>query len=336
LRYRFFVNTDADYELLKQITQMMVGDPEVISPPQPLDGPAFVLVHSGDWEEQRYGKSYVFSNKAGGAPMRLVSALQAAASIDAPNPTYVIIYRPGPHYAFTAWARVAGFTELPAPPGEVANTRTWKLTLDQHEFPIPVSAKSLIDRMTWLNKGLAVAFRGVSIRQITPQEFAMIVDEARSAGVRTPSDAAYAILSQAGGGPLSLKNIYERARGRGLLEARISQLDLSNAVQRDVERFTDLGNNMWVLAFCRREGTTPFFPPPEARSEHTKPSCAHMVAEMGLIINMAPHFLVLSDKLLAPPIDENDFTPQIHARATPASGAFTFHANCGTRRAVTE
>ncbi len=38
--------------------------------------------------------------------------------------------------------------------------------LDQHEFSIPVSAKSLLNQIGWLNKGLAVAFRGVSIRHI--------------------------------------------------------------------------------------------------------------------------------------------------------------------------
>lgn len=248
LGYRFILYDQADYEALKELMHKLAVDAAPVLPPEPLDGPAFVLVHGDDWGEQRYGESYVFSNKAGGAPMRLVAALQPATTTDAPTPTYVIVYRPGPHYAFAAWARVAGFTELPSPPGETANTRSWKLTLEQHEFPIPISAKSLIDRISWLSKGLAVAFRGISIRQITPQEFVMILDQARSTGVRTPSDAAYAVLSQAGGGPLGLKDIYERARGRGLLGTQVSQLDLSNALQRDVERFSDLGGNMWVLA----------------------------------------------------------------------------------------
>lgn len=246
--YRFMLYDQADYDVLKELTLKLAADATPEWPPEPLDGPAFVLVHGDDWGEQRYGESYTFSNKAGGAPMRLLGALQANASSSTPTPTYVIIYRPGPHYAFTAWARVAGFAELPASPSEVGDSRTWKLTLDQHEFPVPISARSLIDRLSWLGKGLAVAFRGISIRQITSQEFAMILDEARSTGARTPSDAAYAVLSQAGGGPLSLKDIYERARGRGLLGAQVSQLDLSNALQRAVERFSDLGGNMWVLA----------------------------------------------------------------------------------------
>jgi len=248
--YRFFVNTDADYELLKQITQMMVGDPEVSWPPDPLDGPAFVLIHGSDHGEQVYGQSYVFSNKAGGAPMRLINALQDAGRIGPATPIYVIIYRPGPFYAFTAWARIAGYAPLPNAPDEPEEARQWKLTLDQHEFPLPVSARTLIQRIGWLNKGLGVAFRGFSIRPITPQEFSTIIDAARDGGGKpmSVSEAAFAILSQAGGGPLNLKDIYERAQQRGILDTRASQLDLSNALQRDVEHFTELGGNMWVLA----------------------------------------------------------------------------------------
>jgi DNA polymerase III delta prime subunit len=184
--YRFILYDEQDYAILKQFTRLVVEGKSAEWPPQPLDGSAFVLVHSGDRDEQLYGQSYVFSNRAGGAPMRLVNAIEEAARIGPASSIYILIYRPGPFYAFTGWARVAGFGPF-SNGDEQEGLRRWKLTLDQHEFPFPVGAKSLTERISWLNKGLAVAFRGISIRQITPQEFAMIIDAARNTTVPPPA-----------------------------------------------------------------------------------------------------------------------------------------------------
>ncbi len=63
------------------------------------------------------------------------------------------------------------------------------------------------------------------------------------------ADAAYEVLRKIGGGPLHLPDILEQALARGLIAAggATPQLSLSTAMLRD-NRFTNLGENRWVLA----------------------------------------------------------------------------------------
>src|SRR5215217_6330697 len=73
---------------------------EHVWPPAPIDGPAFVVIHSKDGPAQIYGQTYSFNTDASGEPVRLIKALndfQAGG-----DPVYLILYRPGPQYAFTA------------------------------------------------------------------------------------------------------------------------------------------------------------------------------------------------------------------------------------------
>lgn len=216
------------------------------------DAPAFVLVHGEDWGEQHYGERYTFTIRAGGEPRRLLEALEQQRQ--GGPPVHVVIYRTGPYFAFTAWARVTDITE--GPPNESGHP-VWKLDLDQHEFPVPLKLKgnagSLTQRLPWLSKGLATAFRGHSIREISPEEFRTIIDAAKSAtqegGPMSMADAAFNILTRAGGGPLSLSAILEHALYEGLIapSGQTPQLSLSTAMLRD-PRFHHLGKNMWILA----------------------------------------------------------------------------------------
>lgn len=148
-------------------------------PPHPLDGPAFVVIHGGDFEnEQTYGESYVFTNHAGGAPRQLVQALDDVRS--GASSVYLIIYRPYPYHAFTAWARIIGGEITKR--GDESKDITYKLKLEHHEFPESLNLKGnathLMNQISWLSKGLAVAFRGKSIRQISNHEFHMIINAA--------------------------------------------------------------------------------------------------------------------------------------------------------------
>jgi hypothetical protein len=151
-------------------------------PPRPLDGPAFVVIHSGDFDSgQTYGESYVFTNRAGGAPRQLSQALLR------PDPTYdhpavyLIIYRPYPYHAFTAWARVVEVETTTSTAAQVNDT-SFKLKLEHHEFPellnLKGNAAHLVNEIEWLSKGLTVAFRGKSIRPISSDVFFTIIDAA--------------------------------------------------------------------------------------------------------------------------------------------------------------
>lgn len=105
-------------------------------PPAPIDGPTFVITHKEDWGAQRYGSTYIFSTEAGGAPRRLITALEEM--IRGAKPVYLIIYRPGPLYAFTAWARVAHADRSQS---SGAEAEQWTLTLEHHEFPVRLDLK---------------------------------------------------------------------------------------------------------------------------------------------------------------------------------------------------
>jgi len=86
-------------------------------------------------------------------------------------------------------------------------------------------------------------------RRVVERVLKTILERVREK-VKTPmtlTDAAFAVLSQAGGGPLSLKDIMERAQQRGLLDGQASGTALASALLHDA-RFDDLGNSVWVLA----------------------------------------------------------------------------------------
>jgi 5-methylcytosine-specific restriction enzyme B len=149
-------------------------------PPHPLDGPAFVVIHGGDVEDgQTYGESYVFTNHAGGAPRQLMQAIDDVSFDD--SSVYLIIYRPYPYHAFTAWARVVGGEVITRNDAQSKDI-TYKLKLEHHEFPEPLHLKGnaahLMNQISWLSKGLAVAFRGKSIRRMSNHEFHMIINAA--------------------------------------------------------------------------------------------------------------------------------------------------------------
>jgi MoxR-like ATPase/predicted RNA-binding protein with PUA-like domain len=74
----------------------------------------------------------------------------------------------------------------------------------------------------------------------------------------TFADAAYLILSRAGGGPLTLSEITQQIQEEELVETRSQtpQLTLSSAMLRD-ERFQNLGRNTWVLAMLVDEAPEP-------------------------------------------------------------------------------
>ena len=248
LGQRFIINTESDYQLVQEITRRQVERSLGELWPAPNGGPTFVVTHSRDMGEQVYGETYVYSNRAGGAHSQLSTAL--ATYKDGGPPVRLIIYRPGPHYAFTAWAEVVDISESP---GQNANETMYTLTLDQREFPAPLNlkgnGKALLDSLTWLSKGLAVAFKGHTIKPISAADLRTIIAVARVATEDTMSigDAAYTILSNAGGGPLKLEDIIKRGRKRKLIADSLTATSLSSALLTD-ERFTTLGGSSWLLA----------------------------------------------------------------------------------------
>lgn len=154
----------------------VLDDDEDELPRPDLDAPTFVVIHKGNRNVQVYGKTYTFSSKAGGSWKQLRDDLYRTDF--GGQPVQFIIYRSGPHYAFTAWARVIAVQQWLTEKGEDA----WTLDLEQYEFPHPVSARDLTDQLDWLAKGLAVAFRGVSIRRISPEDIQTILNAADAYG----------------------------------------------------------------------------------------------------------------------------------------------------------
>jgi hypothetical protein len=177
---RFYVRTEDDYRVLQEITRRQV-DRLGGSWPEAITNPAFVVIHGRDDEYQQYGHTYAFSNYAAGDARKLADAVQAAQGSG--EPVYLILYRPGPVYAFTAWAQVLAVTPVPARDPTRNDEVRWQLTLDHHEFPVPLKLKGnaavLQKQIPWLAGGLTAAFNYRAIRQITPEEFQMIIDTAR-------------------------------------------------------------------------------------------------------------------------------------------------------------
>lgn len=162
---------------------------ENVWPPAPIDGPAFVVIHSKDGPTQIYGQTYSFSTNAAGEPVRLIKALndfQAGGP-----PVYLLLYRPGPEYAFTAWASVRAAHTEPAGTPDDQSANRWTLTLEHHEFPVALRLKSnaqgLNKQIPWLADGLKNAFNWYSIRQIESAHFLLIIAAAQQA-MREPPD----------------------------------------------------------------------------------------------------------------------------------------------------
>lgn len=153
-------------------------------PPMPIDGKAFVVIHSQDSPSQSYGQSYSFTTDASGEPKKLASALQAFHS--GGPPVYLVIYRPGPSYAFTAWARVH---EVYEEPGE-GNATRWTIRLEHHEFPAHLelkgNAQALVKQIPWLAEGLKNAFNWYTIREIEPAHFLPIIATAQQLAREQP------------------------------------------------------------------------------------------------------------------------------------------------------
>ena len=150
-------------------------------PPRPLDGSVFVVSYPRSNEWQQYGETLAFTTYAIGNRPELVAALNDFRQ--GGPPVYLIIYRPQPRYAFSAWARVRDWSEQPSGRDDDPNDIRWTLFLDQHEFPQPLglksNARSLMDRVSWLKQGLPMAFQGYAVRQITMQDAQIILDAAR-------------------------------------------------------------------------------------------------------------------------------------------------------------
>ncbi len=150
-------------------------------PPRPLDGPVFVVSYARNNEWQQYGETLAFTTYAIGNRPELVGALNDFRQ--GGPPVYLIIYRPQPQYAFSAWARVRDWSEQPSGRDGDPNDVRWTLSLDQHEFPQPLglksNARSLMERVSWLKQGLPMAFQGYAVRQITAQDGQIILDAAR-------------------------------------------------------------------------------------------------------------------------------------------------------------
>lgn len=251
----FTLYNDTDYAAFQEVIRLVFAAgiamrkphiQDTSPPPNPLDGPAFVIIHGEDFGEQQLGAAYTFTRSAGGAPVQLLNAVRAWQE-DGP-PVYLVIYRPGPHYAFVGWARVTAVRE-----GRYSETDEplYILAYDWHPFPRPVSARTLQDTLSWLSKGLGVAFRGFSIRPVHAADVQQIVQRAYASigEAMTIADAAFTILTQAGGGPLHLSDILARIQAESMAELRgqTPQLSLASIMLRD-ERFHNLGKNTWVLA----------------------------------------------------------------------------------------
>lgn len=162
---------------------------EVTWPPMPIDGRAFVVIHGQDGPAQVYGQSYSFTTEASGEPGRLADALQGMRA--GGKPVYLIIYRPGPAFAFTAWARVREVYEEPVE----GNATRWTMSLEHHEFPTHLqlkgNAQGLAKQIPWLAEGLRSAFNWHAIREIEPAHFLPIIATAQQLAREQPdSDLA--------------------------------------------------------------------------------------------------------------------------------------------------
>lgn len=246
--WRFMVVSESDYVALQDATAKMAtyaSTRDTTPPPNPLPGLAFVVIHGADRGEQRLGEAYVYTNYAGGSHRQLTTAVRAWRDSGGP-PVYLIIYRPAPDYAFVGWSEVTAAREEA---GAQPNEERYILTYAWHPFPFPVSARTMTTRLSWLSKGLAAAFRGISIRPVPAEDVRAITERAYPTSTMSQADAAFLVLSRAGGGPLYVGEILSRIQGDSLAEigGQNAQVTLTNVLRRD-NRFHNLGQNTWLLA----------------------------------------------------------------------------------------
>lgn len=158
-------------------------------PPAPIDGPAFVVIPGNDEYAQTQGQTYSFTTYAIGERPKLIEALHDLESKG--TPVFLILYRPAPKFAFSAWARVLSVYEEPSGRPDDPNDTRWTLTLEYHEFPVALNLKGnaqhLNKQIPWLANGLMAAFQGYSIRKIEPAHFLLIIAAAQQA-MREPPD----------------------------------------------------------------------------------------------------------------------------------------------------
>jgi 5-methylcytosine-specific restriction enzyme B len=163
-------------------------------PPEPLDGPAFVVIQGRDRDGQRYGENYIVTNYTPGQHPQLSEALAALRQNN--TPVYLLIYRPQPRYAFTAWAQVTDFQQTT---GERENEIVWNLDLEVYEFPVALDLKKeaepLMSHVSWLAKGLMSAFQGYIVRKITSDDFRTIIDAAQQMADGRPIRVVDRLLS---------------------------------------------------------------------------------------------------------------------------------------------
>ena len=152
---------------------------------------AFVVTFGREVPIQHYGRTYAFGTYSSGDHRKLLEAAQRAQT--GGPPVYLILYRPGPTYAFTAWAQVTSIQEL-APDGtERQRERRWQLTLNQHEFPTSLSLKGnaagLMHSLPWLAAGLTSAFAYRSIRLIPASDFETLIAGAKDPTLLPPASS---------------------------------------------------------------------------------------------------------------------------------------------------
>ncbi|MEI6046371.1 MAG: hypothetical protein WCS37_18630 [Chloroflexota bacterium] len=169
-------------KLTPPASELTINQDGKLAPPLPLDGPAFVIMYRHEdtpWKQlERYGRSYSFNASSSGDSRKLIDALQEFRRRG--TNVYFIIYRAGPDYAFTAWAKAAkASSERSDKDYEIC----WQVTLEQQEFSVPLylksNAKDLNNKISWLSGGLRKAFQFRSIRKVETADFQTIIKKAQ-------------------------------------------------------------------------------------------------------------------------------------------------------------
>jgi MoxR-like ATPase len=235
----FKIYNAGDYKVVKEIVRRIVEEVEIVQlPPDPLDGSAFVVLFRDKDNGSHYGQTYIFGTNAGGAYKKLIEAVETLQKKN--TAFYLLIYRPYFNRSFVAWAKVIRAEELPP----VNNERQWQLNLEQHEFTPYLSLKGnafyLREKIRWLSNGLDVAN---TIRQISADDFKLIIDAARPPGV---TDATYNILAKRGGNATPITEILNIGKKEGLFNETLLVGVLNNALNKD-NRFVAPSNGLWML-----------------------------------------------------------------------------------------
>lgn len=217
-------------------------------PPHPLDGPVFVVSYPQSNEWQQYGETLSFTAYTAGDRSKLISAVNDFEQ--GGPPVYLIIYRPQPRHAFSAWARVKSMTAQPSERADTPWDTRWTLTLEQYEFPQPLAlrgnAHALNGQVSWLKQGLQVAFQGYAVREIAPQDAQMILDTARQQPER--------LFPSAWGSLAPLRDFVQALEPRmhGAVELHTAAGTL--AADLTAEEFTDRLRWLRILHYVGEEG----------------------------------------------------------------------------------